>query len=673
MNTVERDPVLYRDGTAQSQRLPRAITPGYVAVDERGIADVFAFIQAYAKELNFYDLSDTVTGDWSSFFNQDVNDIIAFIQDPSAFSGNKEKETRLSQPHLVLLLTFLQLLDHHKTQANALTKKHLDFYHREALQMTKKAAVPDEVNVIIQLDDRSGTYELKAGTLFYAGRDSAGNDLLYESQTDTLINHATVSQIKTLYNNKEILTLRDPRLREADVMELMELAVGDPGPGDPLPPYPSGINSLDDIITQWENTDPDTVNQAIEDAIIRLMKESIFIAQERQINTAFKKVLDKTIIRNLGAVLEEGVITKLKQKNVIAQIINNPAKTDFGQAMLNVLYPEDQSGLDMSAEALGNDLLLIMQKSQAVLFDTVSDTLQSTLADGLDETTKNSLRAAIEEVDSEDGTILNGLLSDADREILKRVLNETVAKADAQSNKAPLYETVAAALYANDNTINQDVCKQAAGHVLGEADKKSLNAAIRKAIDEQAGLTQEKIIDEGIAEYEDAIIQIIETNPTNTEDPRDPEAIAHELYGITEEIMLAATSGLLAEETRNLIALTVQLDTEKITLKTIGWKGIAEATQAALTGMLSPQLIASVSEDIQLGIIAEEVTGMQGSVAMPAVYPPVIPPETEQQRRETVREIIKQALAKVTQQTLYEEAEENLITAILTAVDLSKT
>ena len=123
MSTTERDPLLYRDGTAQSQRLPKAMIPGYVAVDERTLEDTFAFIQAYAKELNFYDLNDTVTGDWSTFFNQDINDIITFIQNPEAFAGDPEKETRLSQPHLVLLLTFLQLLEHHKAQANTLTKK----------------------------------------------------------------------------------------------------------------------------------------------------------------------------------------------------------------------------------------------------------------------------------------------------------------------------------------------------------------------------------------------------------------------------------------------------------------------------------------------------------------------------------------------------------------------
>ncbi len=651
MNTNDRDPLLYRDGTAQSQRQPKAMTPDYVAVEERTITEVFTFIQNYAKELYFYDLTDTPVGDWSSFFNQDIDDIIAFVQDPSVFDDDKEKEIQLSQPHLVLLLTFLQLLEYQKEQVNTLTKAHLDFYYSEALQMTKKAAVPDQVNVTIQLDSRNGTYELKAGTLFYAGRDSNGNDLLYESDTDTLINHAEISQIKTLYNDKEVITLRDPKLREGDIMELMELAVGDPNPGDPLPPYPPGINSLQDVVDQWESTDQAIIDDSIEEAVVNLMKENIFIAQERQINTAFKGVLNTTITDNLVA---SGETLNTDWGGIIANIINNPDKQAFGELMMAILYPEDSTSPAMEPEALGRDLLLIMEKNQDVLFDLLSDTLEQILTADLDETTKTSLTDAIDQVTTPDGSILeNDILADTDREILNRVLNEAVAKADAQSNEAPLYETVAAALYANNNAVSQDTYTQAVVNVLGESTKKKLNAAIRAGIDEQAGKTQEKIVDDGIAEYETAIEEAITSSSE-----RDPQGIATNLESVVTDAITDATTGLLTGDTKNLISLSVQLKTEKDTLKTIGRQGIADAAETALANMsLSQQTIYNVTEDIQLGIVNEEVTGM---------------PDTEGEREPVVKDIIDQALAKVTQQTLTNEEEDTLIAAILVAVDQAK-
>ena len=651
MSTTDRDPLLYRDGTAQSQRLPKAMSLGYIAVEERTITDAFAFIQSYAKELQFYDLEDTPIGDWSTFFNQDIDDIIAFIQDPKIFADDKDKELQLSQPHLVLLLTFLQLLEHQKKQTNTLTKKHLDFYHQQALQMTKKAAIPDQVHVTIQLDSRNSTYELRAGTLFYAGRDSEGNDLLYESQTDTLINQASISQLKTLYNDKQTVTLRDSELREGDIVELVELAVGDPNPGDPLPPFPPGIDSLNDILLQWDDIDEGIIDDAMEEAIVDLMRDSIFIAQEYQVNTFFKAVLNETLTDNLKPHLlgDQWEMISPRWRHTIARTIDNPTERGFGEAMLAALYPEPDAVIpEISARNLGRDLLLIMEKSPDVLFDLILETLQYILTADIDEETKGKLIAAIDNAVAGTGNVIEYIDTD-EKAILNRILNEAISKAEAKSNENPLAESVATALYTDSLVVNQDRFTQAATYVLGESTKKAINEAIRIAINEQAVLMQEAKVNDVLEDNPD-----IETAISDSND-NDPEEIADDLItDSTDDILNDATGGLLTDETRDLISLAVQLSVEEITLKTIGRQGIADATQTALEGMLSQELIDNVSENIQLGIIMEKVTAMSA---------------IGDQRREAVKEIIEGSLAKVTQQTLTGPVENRLTTEIIRAVD----
>src|SRR5450755_3625564 len=56
-----------RDGTSQAARLLEALDPGYVSIDERSIEDLLSFVRQYAKELQYFDLTNQPAGDWSGF------------------------------------------------------------------------------------------------------------------------------------------------------------------------------------------------------------------------------------------------------------------------------------------------------------------------------------------------------------------------------------------------------------------------------------------------------------------------------------------------------------------------------------------------------------------------------------------------------------------------------
>ena len=70
---------LVRGGTGQLDRLPAALDPEYVKVDERGPDDLLRFIQRYAACLQYYDVDNRPAGDWRPFVENDVASVIALI------------------------------------------------------------------------------------------------------------------------------------------------------------------------------------------------------------------------------------------------------------------------------------------------------------------------------------------------------------------------------------------------------------------------------------------------------------------------------------------------------------------------------------------------------------------------------------------------------------------
>src|SRR4051812_49265281 len=82
---------LQRDGTSQSQRLLAALLPSYVLVDERKLEDLTAFVAGYASKINYFNITDTVDGDWVGFFLKGIS------------------EEQKTEPHFALFISFLEI------------------------------------------------------------------------------------------------------------------------------------------------------------------------------------------------------------------------------------------------------------------------------------------------------------------------------------------------------------------------------------------------------------------------------------------------------------------------------------------------------------------------------------------------------------------------------------
>ncbi len=235
LNEIER---IGRDGTSQAARRQEALDPGYVSVDEHSVEDLLALASDHGKKLNYYGDDDQPNGDWSAFLGPDLDfaDVAAFLESPDKFPD----EGPYRRPHFVLFLAFLRLFRHAQRELNQLTGRHLDFYYRQVLRMSRKAAIPDRVHVHFDLAAGVDQVEVPAGSLLSAGPDSLGRERLYATDRDVVVGRAQVAKLRSVHVGLRLTRIADARVRYPNqkVRKMLEIALGDPLPGDSVPPYP---------------------------------------------------------------------------------------------------------------------------------------------------------------------------------------------------------------------------------------------------------------------------------------------------------------------------------------------------------------------------------------------------------------------------------------------------
>lgn len=184
-NCCDKNP-LKRDGTSQQQRLLKALLPGYIAVDERSMGDLIEFVKQYAKEINFFNINNDAINNWEKFFNKSI-----------------DTKNQITEPHYALFIAFLKLFKYAQDDLNQLTKKHIDFYYKEVLQLSEKPAVADQVFLIFDLAKHVTTsFKIDKGTKLKAGKDSTGVEVIYETDKEIVVNKAKIKELKALFCNK---------------------------------------------------------------------------------------------------------------------------------------------------------------------------------------------------------------------------------------------------------------------------------------------------------------------------------------------------------------------------------------------------------------------------------------------------------------------------------------
>jgi len=212
--------------------------------NERSLRDWLAFGQAYAKELRYFNLQNEEAGDWSAFLDLDLDKALAFMAAPESFSDEQAEPYRRS--HRVLFLAFLQLLQRAQEQLNTLTRRHLDFYYQDMLRLRKKAAQPDHVNVLVEPAEDVAQVLLPPALCLTPAGIVWARIWCYCTDREIIVNRARIARLSSVYVEKQITGIREAGeqyLKTKDteaLIAMLRIALGDPDPGDPLPPYSDG-------------------------------------------------------------------------------------------------------------------------------------------------------------------------------------------------------------------------------------------------------------------------------------------------------------------------------------------------------------------------------------------------------------------------------------------------
>lgn len=107
------------------------------------------------------------------------------------------------QPHMALFIAFSKLFSYAQKELNGLTRKHLEFYYRDVLRLKERQANPDAVYLIYELAKEATEYDLKKATELTAGKDAKGQEMVYKTEDDLVINKGKVKELKTIFQDIE--------------------------------------------------------------------------------------------------------------------------------------------------------------------------------------------------------------------------------------------------------------------------------------------------------------------------------------------------------------------------------------------------------------------------------------------------------------------------------------
>ncbi|GAA3511915.1 hypothetical protein GCM10022393_27030 [Aquimarina addita] len=189
-NCTNSDTTKNSEGTTQHQRYLDALHPDGLELMGFSVEEWMDFAYKFSEKVNFYnDNATTASTTWKSFFEK-TNEIKSIA---------KEYTDGDIDPHLTLFICFLKLLDTSKQQFDGITKRHLDFYYQEVLQLKKQSYTPDKVYALFELAKNVENQQIAKDTLLDGGKDTNGKTRNYAVSEELVVNTTNIAQLKSTY------------------------------------------------------------------------------------------------------------------------------------------------------------------------------------------------------------------------------------------------------------------------------------------------------------------------------------------------------------------------------------------------------------------------------------------------------------------------------------------
>ena len=179
--------LIARPGETQEGRLPEGLARGFLRIEERSALDLYRLTRKFAEQVRFhYAAGGAIKSDldWAPFFPEGKL--------PSSRDG-------ATAPHLALFAAFLKLHRIPRAALNGIAARHLDFHYRRVLGFTPRDPKPDRAHLLLELKKTAAPVEIGPEHLFSAGKDASGTERLYAPLLKTVINHAAVEKLSSVY------------------------------------------------------------------------------------------------------------------------------------------------------------------------------------------------------------------------------------------------------------------------------------------------------------------------------------------------------------------------------------------------------------------------------------------------------------------------------------------
>ncbi len=147
------------------------------------------------------DLASGGTHETDTFLYKKIFGHLVFIKEKATKKFEKEILGSSNHfPQVGLLLTFFELFGFVQRDMNSLTKKHLDYYYGELLQLKRKFL--ERQSAIVALQPQQGVEDvlIEKGDRFTFILDG-GVEKIFEADSPTPINNAIITDIRTLYRS----------------------------------------------------------------------------------------------------------------------------------------------------------------------------------------------------------------------------------------------------------------------------------------------------------------------------------------------------------------------------------------------------------------------------------------------------------------------------------------
>lgn len=189
-------------------------------------------------------------------------------------------------PHMGLMLGFLQLLTHVRDQMNDFTRRHLHHYYFDILKQNTRSHQPDSCFVSFQLADHIDHFPLPAGTLLAAGVNDEGLASYYATRQNLVLTKTRIASLMTLYIGKSELVQTGSSYRLVTGIYMAPVANSSDGQGKPFAFGESGWPAFGE-----EQLDQLPVDRRMQEAELGFIVTSpvlLLLQGERMIEFRFK-------------------------------------------------------------------------------------------------------------------------------------------------------------------------------------------------------------------------------------------------------------------------------------------------------------------------------------------------------------------------------------------------